>query len=326
MEIALAKATGIRPDVETKMKDILPRKQEEAKSVLTNADNVLANVPDPSKKSKGESLKQGVQQGMSKNDVCALDSAIASLGEWVRTVAPELDRQRKAAIARDQPALEEAQRLLNGFSGILKPDTVAALKSPTDKLAGLLNSSYDAAAMDATTRDLKGAAERADGEVRGQMQEGIRNLRALKASPGWSDVSPSRKQWLEQNLPSIEKGVQEVSNPDLLARFAKEYPRARLEMALASAFAELYDKGDAASAAKTLEDLGPGPRSGSAALNYALSYFYWWQGQAASSAGKEALMARAKEAYDAGKSLRVDLASLGAPLFAPSFVEEMSRR
>jgi len=97
-------------------------------------------------------------------------------------------------------------------------------------------------------------------------------------------------------------------------------------MALASAFADLYDRGDAASAAKTLEDLGPGPRSGSAALNYALSYFYWWQGQAASSAGKEALMARAKEAYDAGRSLRVDLASLGAPLFAPSFVEEMSRR
>ena len=326
MDAALAKLQAIRPDVEAKMKDVLPRKQEEAKSVLGNADSVLANVPDAAKKSRGESLKQGVQSGMSKGDVCALDSAIAALGDWVKTVAPELDRQRKAAIARNQPVLDDGQKTLGGFGGILTPATVSALKAPVDRLAGLVNSSYDTAAIDKAGQEVRVALDHADGEVRGQMQEGIRTLRALKSEPRWSDISPSRRQWLDQNLPAVERAVQEMSNPDLLARFAKEFPRARLEIALSSAFASLYDRGDAAGAAKALEDLGPGPRSGSAALNYALSYFYWWQGQAASSAEREAFMNRAREAFDAGKTLRVDVAGLGAQLFAPSFIEEMSRR
>jgi len=323
---AIARLTAVRPDVEAKMKDVLPRKQADAKSMLANADGVLANVPDPAKKAKGEGLKQGVQQGMSKGDVCGLDAAIAQLGEWVRTVAPELDRQRKAAIARNQGALEDGTRLLAGFGGILKPETVASLKTPVDSLAALVNGSYDAAAMDAAGQLVRPAADRARGEIRGQIQEGIASLRSLRASPGWGGVAASRRQWLEQNEGAVERAASDMSSPELLARFAREYPRARLEIALAAAFAALYDRGDAAGAAKTLEDLGPGVRAASASLNYSLSYFYWWQGQSAREGDRDGLMARAKAAYDAGKALRVDLAGMGAGLFAPTFVEEMSRR
>jgi len=263
---------------------------------------------------------------MSKGDVCGLDAAIAQLGEWVRTVAPELDRQRKAAIARNQGALEDGTRLLAGFGGILKPETVASLKTPVDSLAALVNGSYDAAAMDAAGQLVRPAADRARGEIRGQIQEGIASLRSLRASPGWGGVAASRRQWLEQNEGAVERAASDMSSPELLARFAREYPRARLEIALAAAFAALYDRGDAAGAAKTLEDLGPGVRAASASLNYSLSYFYWWQGQSAREGDRDGLMARAKAAYDAGKALRVDLAGMGAGLFAPTFVEEMSRR
>ncbi|MBI3448565.1 MAG: hypothetical protein HY049_06595 [Acidobacteria bacterium] len=323
---AIARLNALRPDVEAKMKDVLPRKQQEAKSVIANADGVLANLPDPAKKTKGESLKQGVEQGVSKGDVCGLDAAISQLGEWVRTVAPELDRQRKAAIARNQGALDDGNRLLGGFGGILKAETVAALKARVDALAGLVNSSYDASAMDGAGQLVRTAADRARGEIRGQIQEGLVSLRSLRSAPGWGDVAASRRQWLEQNEGAVDRAASDMSSPDLLARFAREYPRARLEIALASAFASLYDRGDAAAAVKTLEDLGPGLRTASASLNYSLSYFYWWQGQSASQGDRDGLMARAKAAYDAGKALRVDLAGMGAALFAPTFVEEMSRR
>jgi len=326
LDAAIAKLTAIRPDVESRMKDVLPRKQEEAKGIVGNADGVLANISDPAKKTRGEGLKQDVQNGLAKGDICSLDSAIAALNGWVKTVAPELDRQRAVAVARNRPFLDDGQKLLSGFGGILKPGTVTALKAPVDRLAGLINSSYDTAAIDRAGQEVKALADAANGEVQGQMQEGIRSLRTLRSDVAWADVTASRRQWLEQNLPAVEKAVPEMSNPDLLSRFAKEYPRARLEMALASAFGALYDRGSAADAARTLEDLGPGLRAGSAALNFALSYFYWWQGQAASSTDREALMAKAREAFDAGKALRVDVAALGAPLFAPAFVEEMSRR
>jgi hypothetical protein len=97
-------------------------------------------------------------------------------------------------------------------------------------------------------------------------------------------------------------------------------------MALNGAFRLLYEQDDPVAATGRLEALGPGFRTGSAALNYALAYCYWWQGRAAGSGERDALLEKARAAYDDGMALRVDLASLGTPLFAPAFVDEMTRR
>lgn len=327
METAVARIAAIRPDVESKMKDILPRKEEAARTYLPEAAGLISKIPSAADQEKGNAFKKSIETALQNKDVCGIDTSMTTLADFLKDRLKVLEPARNAAIARNRPALDDGESLLAGFGGILKSETLAALKPPVDRLGALVKTSYDAALMDRTGQELKGVVDRAKGEVRGQLVEGIKEIKVLRSNPLWQEsVTPARRQWLEQNLSGVEKAVQEVSNPDLMGRFAREYPRARLEMALATAFSSLYDKGDAASAAKTLEDLGPGVRSGSAALNYSLSYFYWWQGQAASSADKEAFMARAREAYDSGKSLHVDLAALGASLFAPAYVEEMSRR
>lgn len=323
MDSAAAKLASIRRDVESKMKDALPKKQEEAKGALSNADALLANVADASQKSQGEGLKNGIQQALSKNDVCAIESAIEDLGRWVAKVAPKLEADRKQAIARNQPALTEGQRLLSGYGGILKPETVEGLKGPVDRLAGLVKSSYDTAAIDKSGLEVSSIVSRANTEISGQIQEGTKALRTMKSDARWAEVSPGRRLWLEQNLTALG---QPNPDPAIIRRFAAEYPRARVEMALATAFAALYEQGDAAAAARTLEDLGPGLRAGSAALDVALSYFYWYQTQGASGSDRESLMGKAREAFDAGKTKGLDVASLGAQLFAPAFMEEMSRR
>jgi len=149
----------------------------------------------------------------------------------------------------------------------------------------------------------------------------------MRGDPRWqTDVNPARRAWLDDNLSAVERAVQNTTNPDLLARFAKEFPRARVELALVTAFDSLYGKDDPAAAAGALEDLGPGIRAGSAALSYTLSYCYWWQGQGAAASNRQEYLDKARKAFDEGKALNVDLASLGAPLFAPEFVQEMTAR
>lgn len=325
MDLAVSRLQGIRDEVTAAMRDALPRKERDAQGMVGTADSLIANLPDPTKKTRGESLKKSVQDAVSRKDVCAIDSAIASLQGWIQREGPQLDQARRQAIARNQATLDSAQNLLNGFGGILKPETVASLQGPTRELADLVKVSYDAGAIDKAGNDLEALVGRANGEVKGQMEAGIQALKRMKESPRWStDVSPERRSWLDRNLAGIERAVSNTSNPNLLARFAREYPRARLEIALVESFSRLYENDDAAGAAKVLEDLGPGLRAGSAALNYALSYCYWWQDRANGEGGQGDLMQKARAAYEDGRALRVELASLGASLFAPAFVTEMT--
>jgi hypothetical protein len=324
MESAQAKLASVRSDVETKLKDALPRSREQARGIVGSADSVIANITDAGQKSRGEQLKQAVNSAVSGSDICGIENATASLRSWVGTVAPRLEEGRRTAIARNQPHLDRAKGLLDGFGGILDAATVTALQDPHDRLSDLLKNSYDVAAMDAAGNEVKGVADRADGEVRGQMQKGIEALDQLMQGSSWAEVSEERRRWLERNQSSVKRAVENMTNPALLARFAREYPRARLEVALVSAFDTLYTGDDAVGAARILEDLGPGFKAGSAALNYALSYVYWWQARAASEDEQEGLIQKARQAFQAAKDLRLDISGLGASPFAPAFVTDMS--
>lgn len=327
MDRAAGRLASVRSDVEEKMKAALPRMQEQARSAISGAADLIANIPKASDKQRGESLTSGIEAAVSKKDACAIEEAIGQLNQWVKVVAPELEKKRNAAIARNKPSLDAGEGLIAGFGGILKADTVEALKAPVANLAALVKSSYDEDRIDAAGKALQAVVDRAQGEVKGSMEAGIEALKKMREDPRWtSDVSPGRRSWLEDNLGAVESAVRTTSQPELLARFAKEYPRARLELALVNAFESLYDKDDPAAAARTLEDVGPGIRAGSAALNYTLSYCYWWQGRGASPSDRESLLEKARKAFEDGKALNVDLASLGAPLFAPAFVQEMTAR
>lgn len=327
MDRAVSRLAAVRTDVQQRMTVALPRMEEQARGAAGSAESLIGNIPDAEKRSRGETLKKGVEDAVAQKDVCAIDSAIAALNGWMRRESPQLEAARRAAVSRTQATLDAAQSLLTGFAGILKPATIESLQPPTERLAALIKSSYDAEAIDQAGQGLRPIVERANGEVQGQMQDGIRVLRELKEDRQWAaDVSRGRRQWLDANLGRVEQAVSSTSNPELLARFALEYPRARLEMALNGAFRLLYEEDDPAAATGRLEALGPGFRAGSAALNYALAYCYWWQGRSAGSGERDALLEKARAAYDDGTALRVDLASLGAPLFAPAFVQEMTRR
>jgi hypothetical protein len=308
------------------MKEALPRKQEDAKQVLEGATSLLSVVPDASAKSRGESLKSAVQQASSGTNICAIETAITDLNTWISKTAPDMERRKKEAVARNQRTLDDGQRLLEGYAALLDAETLGALKGPVEKLASAAKTSYDPGVIDKAGQEAAPAVATASSKLKSQMQEGLRGFGDLRRDPAWGGVASERRSWLEQNVAAVERALPDMSSPDLLARFAREYPRARLEISLASAFSTLYEKGDAAGAAKTLEQLGPGLRASSAALNYSLSYVYWWQGQSASSGDREAFIGKAKEAWDAGAKMRVDVASLGGPLFAPAFIEEMSRR
>jgi len=327
MDRAKQELATARSGVEEKMQAALPLMESQARGALSGAAELIKNLPNASDKQSGQSFTAGIEQAVAKKDACGIEGAIAKLNQWIGVKAPELEKKRNAAIARSQPSLDAARGLLGGFGGILKPETIEALKGPVESLASLSKTSYDDAQIDKAGKELQSVVARAQGEVKGQMEAGIQALRQMRKDPRWaSDVRPARRAWLEENLPAVEKAVQSTSEPDLLARFAKEFPRARLELAMVTAFEALYDRDDPEAAAKVLEGLGPGIRAGSAALNYALSYCYWWQGRGAASAEREGLFEKARKAYDDGKAFNVDLASLGAPLFAPAFVQEMTAR
>jgi hypothetical protein len=319
--------TSVKDDVAGKMKVALPRKEAEARGAIKSVEGLIAILPGQAKKARGGVLKSDIEKAVARKDACAIETAIASLNTWVGRESPALTAKKNAAVGRARPSLDTANSLIDGFGGILKGETVNALKGPVEELESLIKTSFDADAIDKAGQSLKPIVDRAQGEMKGQMQGGITAVKQMQSNDKWkTDVASARRDWLEKNLGAVERAVQSTSNPTLLARFAKEYPRARLELALVSAFDSLYKKDDPIAAVNVLEALGPGLRAGSAALNYSLAYCYWWQGRADNGSGRESLMQKAGKAFADGKALKVNLASLGAALFAPAFVEEMSAR
>jgi len=277
---AMAKAESalgdVRKNVEANVAVALPRARQQASGIVGSADSVLSNVADEGQKERGRKLKEQVEQVVGGGDICAIDKATASLRSWVGSVAPALEQGRQQAIARNEPQLFRARTLLDDFGFLLEAGTLEALRPPAEKLADLLKNSYDTAAIDAAGSGVKEAAERAEVELRGQMRAGLDAVETIRKGPRWQEVEESRRRWIESSLPDMSAALAEMNRPDLLARFAREGPRARIEVALLTAFDFLYARNDPASAAKTLEDLGPALRAQSAALNFGLSYVYWW--------------------------------------------------
>jgi hypothetical protein len=320
-ESALASA---RKEIEARVAGALPRAREQARGIAGSADSVIANVSDAGQKEKGRSLKEQVEQVAGGADLCAIDRATATLRSWVGTVAPALEQGRQKATARNEPTLLRARTLLDDFGLLLEASTMETLRPAAEKLADLLKNSYDTAAIDAAGAALLEITGKAEGSVRAQVLAGVEAVEGIRGGPLWREVGPPRRQWIEANLPEVRRAAGDMSRPDLLARFAREGPRARIEAALASAFEALHSRGDAAAAVRALEDLGPGLRSASAALNLALAYAYWWRARGSAGADREPLIQKAREAYQAGRGLDLDPAPLAGTLFAPAFVAEMS--
>lgn len=314
----------VRAAVEKQIASALPRVRQQASGIAGSAESVLANVSSDSDRTRGRQLSEALERASGGGDICAIEKATADLRGWVGSVAPALEEGRRQAIARNMPLLDSVEALRGGFAAMLDSTTLSALDAPVQALTDLVKNSYDPASIDAAGAAVKRLVDTAKARVQEKMQQGVGILDALLKQPGWSGIDEDRRRWLEGNLDAVRRAVDRMESPELLARFAREYPRARAELALRGAFSALYKRNDAAAAESLLDDLGPAVADASPSIGYALSYVYWWQAREAGPGQGEALMEKARQAFRSAREQRMDPSSLGGSLFAPAFVAEMS--
>jgi hypothetical protein len=320
MKRAVAKLASVKESVGAQIKDALPRMKQDATNVLALADRVLPKLREPDL-GRANQFKDAVTRAVGKDDICEGPRAISQLGALLRERDKEFAADLSRALERTAPVLAEAQSLLGQFGGILKKETAGPLRSAADQLAGLRESKLDPAAIEKAGEDVRSRLPGARSEISGQILAGVQRIDQWRRDAAWQNVSAFRRDWIERNLAAVRGAAGTMSDPALLLRFARDYPRAELQMALARAFSALYEKGDPAAAAEALKDLGPDQQA-SATFNFAIAYFRWWQANQAPPDQRDALWAEAKRHFEAGRKLQAS-ALLGPPLFAPGFEKEM---